>query len=221
MSHREAYFTPDTLASVTEEMMAQCQPLIQPTRSRFDPIGSALLVLDMQRYFLEPSAHAFIPSAPAIVPGLRRLVRAYAARKLPVYFSRHTNNSQDAGQMATWWRDLITPESPASAIAPDLDLSHGLVIEKHQYDAFLDTSLQASLADCQVRQVVIGGVMTHLCCETTARSAFMRGYQVFFLADGTATYNRQFHQASLLNLAHGFAQIMSVAEILTALEKGS
>jgi nicotinamidase-related amidase len=136
-----------------------------------------------------------------------------------VIFTRHTNTTQDAGQLAVWWRDLIGPESPASAIIPEFNLSSGQVIEKHQYDAFYDSSLEAILAARQVKQVVIGGVMTHLCCETTARSAFGRGYQVFFLADGTATYNQQFHQASLLNLAHGFAAITQVRDILAALDQ--
>lgn len=219
MPRKEDYFTPDTLASTVQEMLAQCQSLSQLGRSHFDPLRSALLVLDMQRYFLDPSAHAFVPSAPTIVPGLVHLVEAYAARNLPVYFTRHTNSPQGAGQMAVWWRDLIAPESPASAIVPEFDLSTGQVIEKSQYDAFFNSALETSLATRQVKQVVIGGVMTHLCCETTARSAFMRGYQVYFLLDGTATYNRQFHQASLLNLAHGFAAITQVSDILAALDR--
>ena len=219
MPRKEAYFTPDTLANVTHEMLVQCQSLSRQGRTRFDPADSALLVLDMQRYFLEPAMHAFIPSAPAIVPGLMRLAQAYASRGRVVIFTRHTNTTQDAGQMAVWWRDLIAPHSPASAIIPEFNLSSGQVIEKHQYDAFYDSPLDAILAARQVRQVVIGGVMTHLCCETTARSAFGRGYQVFFLADGTATYNQQFHQASLLNLAHGFATITQVSDILAALDQ--
>ncbi len=58
--------------------------------------------------------------------------------------------------------------------------------------------------------------MTHLCCETTARSAFVRGFEVFFTIDGTATYNKEFHFATLHNLAHGFALPILVDEILDA-----
>lgn len=217
MVRKEAYFTSDTLASATQEMLAQCQSLGQRGQMPFHAARSALLVLDMQRYFLEPSAHAYIPSAPAIIPGLVHLAQAYTTRNLAVYFTHHTNNPQNAGQMAVWWRDLIAPGSPSSAISPEFEPSSGQLIEKSQYDAFFSSTLEASLAARQVRQVVIGGVMTHLCCETTARSAFVRGYQVFFLADGTATYNQQFHLASLLNLAHGFAAVLRVDDILAAL----
>ena len=84
------------------------------------------------------------------------------------------------------------------------------ILIKSQYDAFYKSSLQEILEQEGVDQVVIGGVMTHLCCETTARSAFVRGYEVFFLVDGTATYNSQYHQATLRNLAHGVAVLAAV-----------
>jgi bifunctional isochorismate lyase / aryl carrier protein len=60
--------------------------------------------------------------------------------------------------------------------------------------------------------------MTHLCCETTARSAFMRGFEVFFTMDGTATYNEQLHRASLLTLSHGFALPVLMDELLRLME---
>ena len=66
--------------------------------------------------------------------------------------------------------------------------------------------------------MVVSGVMTHLCCETTARSAFVRGFEVFFLIDGTATYNKEHHLATLLNLSHGFANLVLSGEIFVALD---
>jgi len=63
------------------------------------------------------------------------------------------------------------------------------------------------------------GVMTHLCCETTARSAFIRGFKTYFTIDGTATYNEQFHMASLINLSHGFAIPVLIDDIVLQCEK--
>jgi nicotinamidase-related amidase len=181
---------------------------------------SALLVLDMQAYFLDPESHAYIPSAPAILPGIQALVEAYQQNELPVIFTQHSNTPADAGQMSAWWRDLIDPHSPLRCIVPQLNAHREMLIHKTQYDAFYSTPLEAELRRQDVTQVVISGVMTHLCCESTARSAFGRGFQVFFLVDGTATYNRNFHRASLLNLSHGFATLSLVGEILAALEEG-
>lgn len=120
--------------------------------------------------------------------------------------------------MAVWWRELLSADNPLSRIDPRLEIKNGITISKTRYDAFLDSPLEKLLREMNVRQLVICGVMTHLCCETTARSAFMRGFQVFFPVDGTATYNEAFHRASLLNLAHGFATPVLVQDILTSLE---
>ena len=121
--------------------------------------------------------------------------------------------------MTRWWKDSIASESPGGQLVPELDTSGGVILNKSQYDAFLGTPLEDILRSKGVRQVVICGVMTHLCCETTARSAFMRGFEVFFTVDGTATYTLAFHQAALLNLAHGFAVPMLVEEVLAAFQR--
>jgi isochorismate hydrolase len=217
---KEAYFTPESLASQAQELLQAPGIALRKDPPSINPSRSALLVLDMQRYFLDEASHAYIPSAGAIIPGIARLVGAFYSRRLPVFFSRHTNTPQDAGLMATWWRELIDPQHPLSLITPLLDPSKAEIIEKPRYDAFFGTSLEERLRALRVEQVVVGGVMTHLCCETTARSAFMRGFQPFFLVDGTATYNRYFHVATLTNLSHGFAALSLVADVLAALEGG-
>lgn len=200
----------------------------------------------MQRYFLEAESHAFVPSAPAIVPGIQRLVQGYSDCSLPVFFTRHVNTLEDAGLMSSWWRELITTDNPLHGIIDDLipptpgdqqskfnnrqstiidpqsasrNPESPIVIQKTQYDAFYRTGLEAALRERGVRQVVVCGVMTHLCCETTARSAFVRGFEVFFTVDGTATYNERFHLGTLINLSHGFAAPVLVAEVLSALER--
>lgn len=180
------------------------------------PEISALLVLDMQSYFLEKTSHAFVPSGLAILPGVLQLVAAYEESGQPVVFTRHMNTLMDAGMMARWWSELISPDTPPSDIIPELSNHAGIVLIKSQYDAFLGTELDNILRKRGVGQVVITGVMTHLCCETTARSAFMRGFEVFFTVDGTATYTQAFHQATLLNLSHGFAIPVLVDEVLAA-----
>lgn len=180
--------------------------------------GTALLVMDMQDYFLDPQSHAFIPSAPAIAPQVRALQEAFAAMGAPVIRTRHLNDTADAGRMADWWRELMTAENPLTRIHPPLEETPATVLIKSQYDAFYNTSLEDMLKEKGVTRVVVTGVMTHLCCETTARSAFVRGFEVFFVADATATYNREFHYSTLVNLAHGFAVPLMTREILDALK---
>jgi bifunctional isochorismate lyase/aryl carrier protein len=216
---KEPYFTLATIADKAMQMRVSLDESIHKRPVLFTPEHSALLVLDMQAYFLDESSHAFVPSGPAILPGVTALLHAFSAMNLPIFFTRHLNTPQDAGLMATWWRDLIRPDNPLSGIDPRLKIQGGITINKTRYDAFLDSPLEKLLREKGVRQLVICGVMTHLCCETTARSAFMLGFEVFFTIDGTATYNEAFHRASLLNLAHGFASPVLVRDILATLVK--
>lgn len=215
---KQPYFTPSTIADTSQQMLDSLAEYTRRHPFSATLEGSALLVLDMQAYFLDESSHAFIPSAPAILPGINALIKAYSRGGLPVFLSRHVNTSQNAGRMSGWWRDLIREENPMSAFSPQLEQSYGVPFTKSQYDAFLDSPLEEFLQEKRVTQLVICGVMTHLCCETTARSAFMRGYEVLFTVDGTATYNKAFHHATLLNLAHGFATPLLVEDVLAMLE---
>lgn len=208
---KEAYFTASTIAVKSQEFSKLAESG-HVRRFEFEPLTSALLVLDMQRYFLDEKSHAFIPSAPAIMPGLLQLIQAFRQRSRPVIFTRHLNDSSNAAMMDKWWQELIIRENPLSEI--DDRLKANEVVEKSQYDAFHNTHLEGNLKDKNISQVVVCGVMTHLCCESTARSAFMRGFEVFFPVDGTATYNEAFHKATLLNLSHGFAELVTVEELL-------
>lgn len=214
---KSAYFTAESIENVSRRMLEEIESLHSRHRQPLAPEHSALLILDMQRYFLEASSHAHVPSAGAIVPRIVLLAEAYRARRLPIVLTRHGNPDGDPGMMPRWWRDVIRPQSPLSEIIPDLR-DFGPAIEKKEYDAFYGTPLEAMLRQQGIRQIVISGVMTHLCCETTARSAFVRGFEVFFTVDGTASYTEAFHRAALLNLAHGFAVPVLVSEILAVLE---
>lgn len=210
---RSPYFTSKDLAGQAAALLRDLDISSRPIR--WDQ--PALLVLDLQRYFLDEDSHAFVPSGPAILPNILALITAFRQPGLPVVFTRHINTSENAGQMAEWWRDLLTPDHPKAALSPHIAALTEDVLEKSQYDAFYHTDLHQRLQQQGVTDVVITGVMTHLCCETTARAAFIHGYRVWFAIDGTATYNRNYHQASLRNLAHGFAVPVLTDDLLEAL----
>ncbi|MBU0973741.1 MAG: cysteine hydrolase [Proteobacteria bacterium] len=218
---KEQYFSPSSIDVTAQKLLESAE---KSTRKR--PIistmeQSALLVLDMQEYFLSDQSHAFVPSATAILPKVNALIKVCTPSGLPVILTRHINTPQNAGLMAVWWKDILSADMNLSRIAPRIDQQEAIVISKTRYDAFIYSPLEAILKKRKIRQVVICGVMTHLCCETTARSAFMRGYEVFFTVDGTATYNEAFHSAALLNLAHGFATPVLADTIISIVERKS
>jgi isochorismate hydrolase len=217
--HKEKYFTQVNIAAEAAAM-ANALP-INRRAAAFSLANSALLIIDMQRYFLCAGSHAFLPSAQAIIPNINALIATFKKAERPVYFTRHVNSAQDAGQMAVWWRELLTRDHPLGNMQNTLPFHKYPIIEKTQYDAFFNTDLESRLLQSSTKQLVITGVATHLCCESTARSAFMRGFAVFITIDGTATLNRELHFASLHSLAHGCAIPVLTGDLIAAYPESS
>ena len=92
------------------------------------------------------------------------------------------------------------------------------VVVKHRYSAFYNTDLETVLRCLKVEELVISGIMTNMCCESTARDAYYRDYRVFFPADATGSINEEMHLGSLRNLAFGFAQVTTAEWILERMD---
>jgi isochorismate hydrolase len=217
---KTAYYTAGNIDSKAPALLADVLSRVRLRDIRFEPRESALLILDMQRYFSDPGSHAFIPSLPPVLEKVKEIEAGFAAAGRPIILTRHLNTDEDAGLLARWWKDLIRPGTGPGEIVAGLEGPGSLVLDKTQYDAFHGTGLEQILKERNVSQVVVTGVMTHLCCESTARSAFVRGFNVFVPMDGTATYNEDFHFGSLLNLSHGFAVPVLSGDLLQALGAG-
>lgn len=82
------------------------------------------------------------------------------------------------------------------------------MVEKDTYSAFRGTRLEEVLREMGAEEVIVTGVMTNLCCETTAREAFVRGFRVFFSTDATATICEEMQVATVVNMAYGFAYLV-------------
>jgi nicotinamidase-related amidase len=118
--------------------------------------------------------------------------------------------------MEWWWEGMCLEGSPESEIHPDIaPLADEKVILKHRYSAFYNTDLETVLRCLNIEDLVITGLMTNMCCESTARDAYFRDIRVFFPADATGTVNEKMHLASLLNLAFGFAFVTTTGDIIT------
>ncbi|GAH31080.1 unnamed protein product, partial [marine sediment metagenome] len=147
----------------------------------FKPEVSTLLVIDMQNYFLDDNAHAFIPVGKFILSQIKKLVEKYYEKNLPVIFTRYCVLKEDPDDiMNKWWGSVLMVDDPESFITKELNTDRGKVVLKPGYSAFFKTELERMLISKCVKQLLICGVMTHLCCETTAREAFQRGYEVYF-----------------------------------------
>jgi ureidoacrylate peracid hydrolase len=193
-----------------------------------DPARSALLVIDMQNAFVAPGAAYETPKARDIVGNLERLLDAAHAYGMPVVWTRSDHSPPYGG--------VLLKKCPAVAIDGICCAGHesfefyaGMPqpqpgdhqVVKHKYDAFFETDLDAILRNSGVDTVIITGTATNICCDTTARSAFCRDYQVAFLSDATATFDDEMHEATLKTMDLLFGRVMTTAETLAELDEGA
>jgi bifunctional isochorismate lyase/aryl carrier protein len=140
------------------------------------------------------------------------MISVFSKANRPIIFTRHLDT--EGSLMEKWWRENLKEDDPQSMISSDFDTDKGWILKKHQYDAFQDTDLEKKLRKKSVEQVVICGVLTNLCCESTARSAFVKGFEVYFVTDATATYKKEMYEGTLLNLSYGFAILVKTTDIV-------
>ena len=205
----DPYVTDKTIGKKALEWLEKIRPYNEHDM-RLNPAKSALLVVDMQQFFLDPGSPTFTCGAAAILPAVKRLIKVFRGAGRPVIFTRHVHHPDDldSGIMGWWWEGKCIEGSPESEIHPSIaPRANEKVVFKHRYSAFYNTDLETVLRCLKVEDLVIAGVMTNMCCESTARDAYYRDYRVFFPADGTGTINEEMHLASLLNLAYGFALV--------------
>jgi nicotinamidase-related amidase len=213
------YVTSSSLASKTELWLRKINSFNQHTM-KLNQEKSALLIIDMQDFFLDPHSPTFTCGGLAILPVLTRLASVFREKNRPVIYTKHVHHPDnlDSGIMGWWWKGMCIEGSAESEIHHDITpLPSEKVIFKHRYSAFYNTDLETILRCLKIEDLVISGIMTNMCCESTARDAYYRDYRVFFLADGTGSVNEEMHLASLLNLSFGFAYVTTADRIISEL----
>ncbi len=183
-----------------------------------DPDGAGLIVIDMQRDFIEPGGFGAslgndVTPLQAIVPTVRRLLDGFRAAGLPVVHTRecHRPDLSDCppakrdraapslriGDPGPMGRVLVAGE-PGADIVPELAPVPGeIVIDKPGKGAFYATPLDEALTELGLRQLVVAGVTTEVCVQTTMREANDRGYDCLLASDATESYFPRFKTATL------------------------
>ena len=190
-----------------------------PRGQAFVPARAALLVVDMQEFFLDRRSPAYLPPGRAALLNTRRLVEAFRRAGRPVLFTlhAHADPGRDGGLMAAWWDRLCVAGSPGARIAPVLEAPDCDVYRKTGYSAFSNPDLEKRLRAEKIAHLVLAGVKTDLCVESTARSAFDLGWLTFVAADATAARSEEQHIAALRAMARGFSVVTRAEEVAGAL----
>lgn len=190
-----------------EKVLKELKPY-RERKAEIDSRHAALLVIDIQNFFRR--------IARPILENIQNVIRFCRQKNIPIIFTQHghTDPSSDAGVLGEWWGQVVLRGTEDWKFLPEIRIEpKDTVLAKTRYSAFYETDLENLLRSKGIRDLIISGVMTNLCCETTARDAFMRDYRVFFLIDGTATGKADHHLATLKNLGFGFAYLMTCDEL--------
>jgi nicotinamidase-related amidase len=190
----------------------------QPFEFPLDPEHVALVVIDMQRDFLESGGFGEtlgndLTPVKAIVPTVAGLLALFRAKGWQVYHTRenHAPDLSDCppakrlrgspslriGDPGPMGRILIRGE-PGADIVPELAALPGeVVIDKPGKGMFYATDIGERLKAQGIRQLVFAGVTTEVCVQTSMREANDRGYECLLIEDATASYFPAFKQAAL------------------------
>jgi nicotinamidase-related amidase len=208
---------------------------------------AALVVIDMQNYGCNPEAglmpmlsqrypdiaRYYVPRVTqTAVPNAQRMLKGFRAAGRRVLFTRHGPLLADGSDMiarrrrrdveslastgtpALWHRGTFEHEVVES-LAPT---TGELVIDKNTSSVFNSTGFEWLLRNMEVDTVVLAGVATDMCVETTARDGADRGFNVIVAEDATATFFEHHHRAALSGFARVFGQVWDSGQVLAALD---
>ena len=197
-----------------------------------EPGRTALLVVDMQRGFVDPGEAMEVPPAREMVPCLARLIEAFRAKRAPVVFTEflyservpllvgalHPEHRPAApgaprgfGMPSSSCLEGDPSASTVPALAPRAD---ELVVRKHWYDAFAGTPLDGALRAQGVTSLVVTGTMTDICVLATVIGAFNREYRITVVEDGVATLWPEIQRATLDIIGRAFGRVTTSADVL-------
>ena len=195
--------------------------------------NKALIIVDMQNGFLKPggfmaAAGLNIDQCIAAVEPNRRVIAACRDAKIPVIFTRYTLRPdykdagllgeihpglKESGAMIVGTRDWeIADEHPA--------MQGDVIVDKQRYSAFYNTNLEVVLRALDVTLLVITGVTTNICVESTVRDAFFRDFKITVLEDCVGAVDEMMQQGPLHSFRYGFGDVMKSDEFIAVIKRG-
>ena len=191
-----------------------------------NPSTTALINVDMQRCFVEGTPLAS-PRGVDLAQRINRLIAACREAGIVVIHTRGwllrdgSNLGSVADLVPPFIRAFYTEGAPTAEIHDAVDVEHGdVILDKPRYGAFTGTDLESTLRSRGIDTIIVTGIATNICCETTAREASQLDFHVFFLSDGTATQDMNgvsaddLQRATCASLGMVFAQIATIDEMI-------
>jgi len=190
------------------------------------PERTALVNVDMQNCFVEGSPIS-APDGLAVLDRINRFAAVCRTAGILVIHTSHVlrpdgSNMGVLGEMAPPVKEgILNKGSESAALHTGLVVdARDILLDKPRFGAFHGTDLELILRSRGIDTVIISGIATNVCCETTAREAMVRDFHVLFLSDGTTTFGlgnasaAELQKATLATLGSLFAQVLTVDEMV-------
>lgn len=191
---------------------------------RFAPRETALVVVDMQKFYVSD-----VPPAVAIVPNINKLAATFRARGGHVAWVKMTAGENGRSlwplyhdyfftqENATRHRDNLTEGADGHQLYPALDVQPAdIFANKSRFSAFMPTAsdLPVKLTAEGIKNVVIAGMLTNMCCETSARDAMMLDFRVVMVSDANAARFIEDHNIGFSTVFQSFGDVMTMHEVI-------
>ena len=195
--------------------------------------ATALVVVDMQIYFMGEGQPSECPIARDIVPNVNRLAEATRRAGGKVIWIQ-THSGPDSKDFWSAYYDRMTQENGAKRVTgmepggsgfdiwPDLDVrDEDEIVPKTRYSAFLPapSKLEAVLKENNIDTMLVTGVSTCTCCESTARDGMMLNYRTMMISDGCAAPDDDLHNNSINQFYLQFGDVQSTDEVIALLDR--
>jgi ureidoacrylate peracid hydrolase len=206
--------------------------MLRTLAEKTHPDHAAVLIVDVQNDFCAEGGAMHregrdLTLVQAMVPRLARFLTAARAARVPLVWIRNVYTRTPNWYLSEVWPEQATRrrrglyvERPVCEagqwngdfyqVRPEAE---DVIVTKHRYGAFEASDLDLVLRSRGIRAVIMTGVASNVCVETTARQAFLKDYYVVFTSDCTATYKQAEHDATLWNIDSYFGQVVTADEV--------
>jgi nicotinamidase-related amidase len=189
-----------------------------------EPSRTALLVVDVQRYFVRTQPGAMYPPVEGVLETFRRFIDDCRERGvLVVRIQAVIPDEATAGVWRRHWRERwgtpspLAPDQPGTEFQPGFEpLPGDLHLTKPRYSSFIGTQLETLLRSRGIQTVIVGGLTTDVCVSSTARDAFQHEFDTVTLSDCTAEKTQARYESALATLGATFGTVCSSSDVLAA-----